>query len=135
MWLLYSADSKTNGANKAIGKLAVRKLASVEWARRKGSQAISVGPQHTPPNCRRRHLGRVCCRRLGATGATRLCVVGCLRCISAVTPVFLGRDGSHRVVGPHEFAVTVTVTVTLRLRASCLELRQRSWMMFFVLWR
>ena len=32
---------------------------------------------------------------LSAAGASRLCVVGCLRRISAATPVFIGRDGSH----------------------------------------
>jgi hypothetical protein len=34
MWLLYLADSKTNGANKVISKFTARKLASVEWARK-----------------------------------------------------------------------------------------------------
>jgi len=42
---------------------------------------------------------------LSAAGASRLCVVGCLRRISAATPVFLGRDGSHRDGGPHKMAL------------------------------
>ena len=42
---------------------------------------------------------------LGAAGATRLCVVGCLHRISAATPVFLGRDDSHRDGGPHKMVL------------------------------
>ena len=42
---------------------------------------------------------------LGAAGAARLCVVGCLHRISAATPVFIGRDSSHRDGGPHKMAL------------------------------
>ena len=94
MWLVYSADPQTNGANKVVGKFTVHKLASVDWARR-----------HCDPSRADGNWVEYAVDELGAAGAARLCVVGCLHRISAATPVFLGRDGAHRDGGPHKMAL------------------------------
>jgi hypothetical protein len=94
MWLVYSADPQANGANKVVGKFTVHKLASVDWARR-----------HCDPSRADGSWVEYAVDELGAPGAARLCVVGCLHRISAATPVFLGRDGSHRDGGPHKMAL------------------------------
>jgi hypothetical protein len=63
----------------------VHRLASVEWARK-----------HCDPSGGDGNWVEYAVDELGAAGSTRICVVGCLRRISAATPVFMGRDGSHR---------------------------------------
>jgi len=70
--------------SSAFGKFTLRKLASVEWA-----------CKHCNPGGADGNWIEYAVDELGAAGATRLCVVGCQRRISAATPVFLGRDGSH----------------------------------------
>ena len=94
IWLMYSADAKTNGANKVVGKFTVYKLASVEWAR-----------EHCDPSGANGNWVEYAIDELGDAGATRLCVVGCLHLISAATPVFIGRDGSHRDGGPNKMSL------------------------------
>ena len=94
IWLMYSADAKTNGANKVVGKFTVYKLASVEWAR-----------EHCDPSGANGNWVEYAIDELGAAGATRLCVVGRLHRVSAATPVFIGRDGSHSNGGPHKMSL------------------------------
>jgi hypothetical protein len=82
--------------SSAFGKFTVRKLASVEWA-----------CKHCNPGGADGNWIEYAVDELGAAGATRLCVVGCQRRISAATPVFLGRDGSHCDAPPHKMALSI----------------------------